>query len=31
MFLVTMPFFGVSCILLVLLSLYPFLSLALVK
>jgi C4-dicarboxylate transporter DctM subunit len=31
MFLVTMPFFGVSCILLVLLSLYPFLSLALIK
>ncbi len=31
MFLVTLPFFGVSCILLVLLSLYPFLSLALVK
>lgn len=31
MFLVTMPFFAVSCVLLVLLSLYPFLSLALLK
>jgi C4-dicarboxylate transporter DctM subunit len=31
MFLVTMPFFGISCVLLLLLSLYPFLSLALLK
>ncbi|CEJ14639.1 Sialic acid TRAP transporter permease protein SiaT [bacterium YEK0313] len=31
MFLVTMPFFAISCVLLVLLSLYPFLSLALLK
>lgn len=31
MFLVTLPFFGISCILLILLSLYPFLSLALLK
>jgi C4-dicarboxylate transporter DctM subunit len=31
MFLVTMPFFCVSCVLLILLSIYPFLSLALLK
>jgi C4-dicarboxylate transporter, DctM subunit len=31
MFLVTMPFFGISCVLLVLLSLYPALSLVLLK
>jgi hypothetical protein len=31
MFLVTLPFFGVACILLVLLSLYPSLSLVLIK
>ncbi len=31
MFLVTLPFFGVACVLLILLSLYPFLSLALIK
>ncbi|MGL4286484.1 MAG: TRAP transporter large permease [Phreatobacter sp.] len=31
MFIVTLPFFAVSCVLLVLLSLYPFLSLALLK
>ncbi len=31
MFLVTMPFFGVACILLILLSLYPSLSLGLLK
>ncbi len=31
MFIVTLPFFGVACILLVLLSLYPFLSLVLLK
>ena len=31
MFLVTLPFFGISCVLLVLLSIYPPLSLALLK
>ncbi|WP_296578880.1 TRAP transporter large permease [Phreatobacter sp.] len=31
MFLVTLPFFGIACVLLVLLSIYPFLSLALLK
>jgi tripartite ATP-independent transporter DctM subunit len=31
MFLVTLPFFGISCVLLILLSIYPFLSLALLK
>lgn len=31
MFIVTLPFFGAACILLVLLSLYPFLSLVLLK
>jgi tripartite ATP-independent transporter DctM subunit len=31
MFLVTLPFFAVSCVLLILLSIYPWLSLALVK
>jgi C4-dicarboxylate transporter DctM subunit len=31
MFMVTMPFFAVSCILLILLSLYPWLSLSLLK
>jgi C4-dicarboxylate transporter DctM subunit len=31
MFMLTLPFFGVACVLLVLLSIYPFLSLALVK
>jgi TRAP-type C4-dicarboxylate transport system permease large subunit len=31
MFLVTLPFFIISCVLLVLLSIYPWLSLALVK
>jgi hypothetical protein len=31
MFMVTLPFFFISCILLVLLSLYPYLSLALIK
>ena len=31
MFMLTLPFFGVACVLLVLLSIYPFLSLALLK
>ena len=31
MFIVTLPFFGISCVLLVLLSLYPSLSLVLIK
>ncbi|MBY0363853.1 MAG: TRAP transporter large permease [Phreatobacter sp.] len=31
MFLVTLPFFAIACVLLVLLSIYPFLSLALLK
>jgi tripartite ATP-independent transporter DctM subunit len=31
MFLVTLPFFGIACVLLILLSIYPFLSLALLK
>lgn len=31
MFMITLPFFGVACVLLVLLSLFPFLSLALLK
>jgi TRAP-type C4-dicarboxylate transport system permease large subunit len=31
MFMVTLPFFGVACVLLVLLSIYPWLSLALLK
>jgi TRAP-type C4-dicarboxylate transport system permease large subunit len=31
MFMVTLPFFGIACVLLILLSIYPFLSLALLK
>ena len=31
MFMLTLPFFGVACVLLVLLSIYPFLSLSLLK
>jgi hypothetical protein len=31
MFMVTLPFFVISCVLLVLLSLYPSLSLVLIK
>jgi len=31
MFIVTLPFFVISCVLLVLLSLYPSLSLVLIK